>query len=232
MMKHKVQMFWLLLMLCKFMICLWFRLIQAREETFGNAAVPGRVDSAKRAIDEAAEIADRVNANAIHVLAGCVEGEAARKTFISNLGYAIDNSGKTILIEPISEKAVPGYFLNSIHQAGSILEEISDPRLKIMFDCFHIRHEVNDVEKIFREYAEDIGHVQISSFPARNEPFDGEIGYSNLLFAMKSTGYGGFFGCEYNPRGEIISGLDFRIVLRDSYRAAIHTIPMNYLTRC
>ncbi|MGI9352992.1 MAG: TIM barrel protein [Rhizobiaceae bacterium] len=185
--------------------------------SFGNAAIPGDENSAKRTIDDAAAIADRVDAKAIHVLAGCVKGGEAHKTFTSNLRYALEQTDRMILIEPISNSAVPGYFLQNIQQANSILEEISHSRLKIMFDCFHIRHEFKNLGKIFQEFAKKIGHVQISSFPTRNEPVDGEIEYSNLLFIMKSVGYDGFIGCEYNPRHEIISGLGFRNELKKGF---------------
>ena len=41
-----------------------------------------------------------------------------------------------------------------------------------------------------------IGHVQIASVPARNEPDGGEISYPFLFEELDRLGYDGFVGCE------------------------------------
>lgn len=176
---------------------------------FGTAALPGREDEARKDIAEAIEIAEHLKAGSIHILSGCTDAKNARGIFISNIQYALDNTDKTILLEPISDAVVPGYFLNSLVLTISILDEISNPRLKVLYDCFHVRHETADIEAGFNKNVNNIGHVQISSFPARNEPFDGEIAYSKLIFDMMDAGYDGFFGCEYNPRVSVESGINW-----------------------
>ncbi|MEM7214400.1 MAG: TIM barrel protein [Pseudomonadota bacterium] len=182
----------------------------AKGRTFGTAAIPNLEDVARRDIDTAIAIAEKLNANAVHILSGCVDDRRAYGTYISNLAYALNRTNKTLLIEPISAASVPDYFLGELELALRIIEEISDPQLKLMFDCFHIRHSYQDLEKIFRRCANLVGHVQIASFPSRNEPFDSQIVYSSLLRTMKSIGYDGFFGCEYLPKTTMKSGINWR----------------------
>ncbi len=52
-----------------------------------------------------------------------------------------------------------------------------------------------------------IGHIQIASIPSRNEPDGEELNYPFLFTELDKLGYGGFVGCEYNPRAKTTDGL-------------------------
>jgi hydroxypyruvate isomerase len=52
-----------------------------------------------------------------------------------------------------------------------------------------------------------IGHTQIASIPSRNEPDGEELNYPFVFAELDRLGYGGFAGCEYNPRGKTTDGL-------------------------
>jgi len=182
----------------------------AMGNTFGRAATPGLEQAAKQDIDEAIAVADMLDSRAIHVLAGLTAGTDGMVSYIENLQYALNRFSGTILIEPVCHAAVADYFLNSFSKAVSVLETVSHPRLKIMFDCFHIRHETEDLIGLFAQNANVVGHVQISSFPDRKEPVDGEIRYSVLLEQMIDAGYTGSFGCEYWPSDTVEAGLKWR----------------------
>jgi len=43
--------------------------------------------------------------------------------------------------------------------------------------------------------------------PSRNEPDGEELNYPFLFGELDRLGYGGFVGCEYNPRGRTTDGL-------------------------
>lgn len=60
----------------------------------GLAALPGRVDEARAAIDEALAYADAIGAGAVHVMAGKAEGPEARAVFAQNLHYACARAAK------------------------------------------------------------------------------------------------------------------------------------------
>lgn len=184
-------------------------------ETFGCAAIPGQGDQARRDVDEAIEIAEDIDADAIHVLAGLTSGQAAHAAFLKTLRHALDHTDRTILIEPVCAEQLPGYFLRTIEQAAEVISDVGNPRLKIMFDCYHIFREGGDLMANFSLYAGNIGHVQIAAAEGRAEPFPGEIGYGDLLPAMRSCGYAGRFGCEYRPAGTTEDGLSWRDVLCD-----------------
>lgn len=179
-------------------------------ETFGCAAIPEMSDQAKRDIDHAARVADDIGARAIHVLSGRVSGQIAHDAYLETLGYALENVDQAILIEPVSAEQVPGYFLRTIEQAAGVIAQIGHPRLKILFDCYHIHQESGDVAGRFKAHAQMIGHVQIAAVENRAEPFPGLLDYRELLAGFQDAGYKGPFGCEYRPAGTTQEGLAWR----------------------
>ena len=180
-------------------------------DTFGCAAIPDQLDKARNEIKDAITIAEDLGAKALHILSGVTEyNQTSINTFISNLKFALDNSKIFILIEPVCEEQLSGYFLRTIEQAAAIIDKIDHPRLKIMFDCYHIYKESGDLVKNFADHADKIGHVQIAAAENRAEPFPGALNYSDILPEFKRLGYQGAFGCEYRPSGSTEGGLGWR----------------------
>ena len=180
-------------------------------DTFGCAAIPDQSDKARNEIKEAITIAEDLGAKALHILSGVTEcNKTSINTYISNLNFALENSKIFILIEPVCEEQLSGYFLRTIDQAAAILDKIDHPRLKIMFDCYHIYKESGDLVKNFADHADKIGHVQIAAAENRAEPFPGALNYSDILPEFKRLGYQGAFGCEYRPSGSTEGGLGWR----------------------
>ena len=179
--------------------------------TFGCAAIPDQSDKARNEIKDAITIAEDLGAKALHILSGITEyNKTSTSTYISNLKFALDNSKISILIEPVCEEQLSGYFLRTIDQAAAIIDKIDHPRLKIMFDCYHIYKESGDLVKNFADHADKIGHVQIAAAENRAEPFPGALNYSDILPEFKRLGYQGAFGCEYRPSSSTEGGLAWR----------------------
>ena len=180
-------------------------------QSAGCAAIPGQEDQARRDVDAAARTAEALGAQALHVLAGRSGEDGDRAAFLRVLRHALAVSDRVVLIEPICQQAMPGYFLHYIDQAAAIIEDIGDRRLRLMFDCFHIQTATGDCTAAFARHAGRVGHVQIASVPGRNEPgVDDMLDYARLIPAMQAAGYGGAFGCEYRPRGTVEAGLGWR----------------------
>ena len=172
---------------------------------FGLAALPDRRDEALRAIDAAIGYAAAVGARNVHVMAG-KPGEAspadAEACFVANLSHAADAAaaaGIGVLIEPINQRDVPGYFLSRLSHAVAILDAVDRPNLRMMFDCYHTQIMEGDLTRRIADVLGRIGHVQIASVPERAEPDRGEVAYERLLGALEAFGYTGFVGAEYRP---------------------------------
>lgn len=172
---------------------------------FGLAAVTGREEAARAAIDQAVNYAVAIGAMNIHVMAGKTDGGAnADATYRANLTYACDRAaetGRTILIEPINHRDVPGYHLSHVEQGAALIGEMGRENLKLMFDCYHTQIMQGDLTKRIEAHLPLIGHIQIAAVPDRGEPDQGEVHFPNLIAAIRAMGYDGPIGAEYKPRG-------------------------------
>lgn len=176
----------------------------------GLAALPGREEEARAAIDQAIAYASTIKTPNIHVMAGFAEGDAARQTFIENLRYACRSAasqGITILIEPLNHHDAPGYFLQTADQAAEIIAAVGAENLKLMFDCYHIQIMQGDVTRRLEQFMPHIGHIQIAAVPSRGEPDDGELDYRHVMRTIRALGFDSPVGAEYRPATTTEAGL-------------------------
>lgn len=193
--------------------------IRGNVEAGGNglAAVPGREAEARRAIGQAVEYAVATGTLNVHVMAGKAQGDAARATFIDNLGHACELSaqaGITILIEPLNHRDAPGYFLQTSEQALDIIEAVGRPNIKLMFDCYHLQIMQGDLTRRLQTCLSSIGHIQIAAVPDRGEPDHGEIDYRHILRMIETLGYDRPIGAEYRPAISTEAGLGWLAAYR------------------
>jgi len=180
-------------------------------DTAGAAALPDAEETARADIAAAIETAEALGAHAVHVLSGKTDDAGAQGRLVARLTEAAERAPDLVfLLEPISQAAMPGYFMNTPEQAADVIERVGKPNVKIMFDCFHVQRAGGDVLPRFRTHVDRIGHVQIAGGFTRAEPDRGELNYSWLLPAFRDAGYDGPLGCEYVPTGTVEDGLAWR----------------------
>jgi len=192
----------------------------------GVAAIPGREQEFRSSIATALKYAAHLGNKRIHVMAGLIsEGtsrDSIRETYIENLKYATHEAakiGRTILIEPINLRDMPGYFLNYQEQAYAICKAVGASNLKVQFDLYHAQIMEGDLETKMRQWAGEYAHVQAASVPLRNEPDRGEIHYPHLFRVLDEIDYPGWIGCEYRPSTTTREGLSWFREYRDIYSA-------------
>jgi hydroxypyruvate isomerase len=180
----------------------------------GIASLPGREDEFKAGVAKAIEYALALGSTQLHMMAGIVPAgvdlHLYQKTYLTNLQYAARELAKhslTLLLEPINTRDMPGYFLNQQDQAHALRIESGEPNVKVQMDFYHAQIMEGDLIETFKKYFDAIGHTQIASVPKRNEPDDGEVNYSAIYQMLDESGYQGWVGCEYRPRGKTEDGL-------------------------
>ncbi|WP_413992633.1 hydroxypyruvate isomerase family protein [Labrys okinawensis] len=185
--------------------------IDAAKGEFGLAAVPGRQQDFREGFSRAADYAHAIGARSIHVMAGDVPPERraeGTQQFLDNLAWAAEQARDlTLLLEPLNKHDRPGYFYSTSGEGAAVIAAAGVPKLKLMFDAYHVgRTEGHVVERLER-HSGVIGHVQIAAVPSRAEPDDGEVDYRAFFTALDRLGYSGWVGCEYKPRGDTDEGL-------------------------
>ncbi len=176
----------------------------------GLAAVTGREAEFEAAVKTALDYAYALNCKLIHAMPGLRHHGTDRKTYIANLRTAARMAGSAgvgVIIEPINTRDIPGFFLNTTHEARAVIHEVAEPNLGLQFDLYHRAIQEGDVAMAVREFGHLARHYQIANPPDRGEPDIGEMNYSYLFQEIDKTGYTGWVGCEYKPRGDTVAGL-------------------------
>lgn len=187
----------------------------------GTSALPERRDEFRRSIDKALAYALVVNCKQIHAMSGIVPPDADRvaceQTFLENIRYAAERAsadGVTILIEALNDRDVPGYFVAHQQDAMELVRRVDRPNVAVQLDYYHAQIMDGDVTRLTERMAGRFAHVQIASVPDRHEPDDGELNYRYIFKTLERTGYDGWIGCEYVPRGVTEEGLGWMEAMR------------------
>ena len=93
-----------------------------------------------------------------------------------------------------------GNFLATTQMAAELCRFIGSPKLKVLFDAYHMWINEGHLCDTIDRYGDTFGHVHIADAPGRNEPGTGEINYVNVLRRLDRSGYTGIVGCELFPR--------------------------------
>lgn len=124
----------------------------------------------------------------------------------------------SIVLEPLNTSFDhAGYFLSSMEAAVAIVEEVGDPRLKVLCDFYHLAMMGEDPVEIARRYTPAIGHVHIADYPGRHEPGTGRGAWLEVLAELERQGYRGDIGFEFSPRGDSETALR---AVRDLWKRA------------
>ncbi len=181
----------------------------------GLACLPGREDEFHAGIAKALDYAEALDCPRIHVMAGLLpQGatpEALYPTYIRNLRRAAEQAakaGRTLLIEPINTRDMPGFYLNRQDVAHQVLADVGLPNLKVQMDLYHCQVMEGDLAMKLRHYLPtgNVGHLQIAGVPQRHEPDLGEVNHPYLFALLDALGYTGWVGCEYRPADKQAGG--------------------------
>lgn len=97
-------------------------------------------------------------------------------------------------------KGHPGYFGDDVDHCVDMIKMVDSPRMKLLFDIYHVQIMNGDVIRRFRNYAPYIGHVHTAGNPGRCEIDENqEINYPAVIRAIIETGYDGYVVQEYIP---------------------------------
>ncbi len=148
-------------------------------------------------------------------LKNCVDG------FKKIIGYA-ERKKVNICLEILNSRVAvemkghPGYQGDHTDYCMEIIKQVGSPRMKILFDIYHVQIMDGDVISRIRQYKDYIGHYHTAGNPGRNELDDTqEINYRAIMEEIVRTGYKGYVGQEFIPTRDPLKGLREAVVLCD-----------------
>jgi len=186
----------------------------------GLAGVPGREQTFRQAVFDAAHYARTLDVPLVNILAGrqpldsdllpCLHVLAANTRFAMDV-MAGSNVG--VVIEAINNVDMPRFLIQNIVQMQEILEAVNNTNiqipLKMQFDCYHMAMMGEELVTGLIENIDQIGHIQFADCPNRHEPGTGSIDYRNIFHHIDKTGYRGYCGAEYRPSKVTAQTLDW-----------------------
>lgn len=147
--------------------------------------------------------------------ANCVKG------IKEAVGYA-EKKGIDLCLEMLNSrdatemKGHPGYQGDDMEYCIGIINRVGSPRLKVLFDIYHVQIMHGDVIRRIRQHKEHIGHVHTAGNPGRGELDDTqEIAYPGIMKTLLDVGYSGYVGQEFIPTRDAWGGLKEAVALCD-----------------
>ncbi|MFO1041934.1 MAG: TIM barrel protein [Planctomycetaceae bacterium] len=97
-------------------------------------------------------------------------------------------------------KGHPGYFGDDVDFCVDLIRKVDSPRMKLLFDIYHVQIMNGDVIRRLRQYKDVIAHYHTAGNPGRCELDEKqEINYPAIMNAILETGYQGYVAQEFIP---------------------------------
>jgi hydroxypyruvate isomerase len=137
-------------------------------------------------------------------------------------GYA-EQKGVTICVEHLNTrddshpmKGHPGYQGDDVDYLAGIVRRVGSPRVKLLFDIYHVQIMNGDVMRRLDQLKDVIGHIHTAGNPGRGELDDTqEINYPPIMRKLIEIGYNGYVGQEFIPTRDPLAGLREAVKLCD-----------------
>jgi hydroxypyruvate isomerase len=148
--------------------------------------------------------------------------DACVKGFKQLVGRA-EKKGVTVCLEHLNTrddshpmKGHPGYQGDDLDWVASIIRKVGSPRLKLLFDIYHVQIMHGDLLRRIEQTKDILGHVHTAGNPGRVELDDTqEIQYAPVMRKLLEIKYDGYVGQEFIPTRDPREGLRQAVRLCD-----------------
>jgi hydroxypyruvate isomerase len=142
---------------------------------------------------------------------------------LKDLARHAETRGVTVCVEHLNSrdgthpmKGHPGYQGDDLDWLADIVRQVGSPRVKLLFDIYHVQVMHGDVIRRIDQCRDLIGHVHTAGNPGRGELDDTqEINYPPILRKLLEIGYTGYVGQEFIPTRDPLAGLTEAVRLCD-----------------
>jgi hydroxypyruvate isomerase len=90
-----------------------------------------------------------------------------------------------------------------------VCKMVSSPRVKLLYDIYHMQIMEGDVIRTLRDNIAQIGHFHTAGNPGRHDLDETqELYYPAIMRAIAATDYDGYVGQELMPKGDALAALE------------------------
>jgi len=127
-------------------------------------------------------------------IANCVAG-------LARVSPAAEKHGVTVCVELLNSKVDhAGYQGDHTAFGVAVMKGVNSPRVKLLYDIYHMQIMEGDVIRTIRDNIDWIGHFHTGGVPGRHEiNADQELNYRAIATAIAALNYQGYVAHEFVP---------------------------------
>ena len=128
-----------------------------------------------------------------------------------------ERKGVNLNLELLNSKINhPGYQCDHTAWGAAVCERVNSPRVKLLYDIYHMQIMEGDIIRTIQESIQWIGHFHTAGNPGRHDLDDTqELNYAGICRAIAATEYDLYVGHEFTPRGGPLTSLKQAFALCD-----------------
>jgi len=132
------------------------------------------------------------------------------------IGYA-EQKKVNVCIEILNSRLNhKDYMCDTVEWAAEVCKRIASPRMKILFDIYHVQVQQGDIIVRIKQFHEYIGHYHTAGVPGRHELDENqELNYPAIMRAIAESGFQGYIGQEFIPTRDPMKSLSEAVRLCD-----------------
>ncbi|MCL6545850.1 MAG: TIM barrel protein [Bryobacteraceae bacterium] len=130
--------------------------------------------------------------------------------FIKRVIAEAEDKGITLCLELLNSKVNhKDYQADRTAYGVEICKRVNSPRMKLLYDIYHMQIMEGDIIRTIRDNIQYIGHFHTAGNPGRHELDENqELYYPAIARAIVETGYTGYLAHEYSPLGDPVKAIE------------------------
>lgn len=127
---------------------------------------------------------------------------------LTGIAPAAEDAGVTLLLELLNSVDHPGYQCDLTPWGTEVCRRIASPRIKLLYDIYHMQVMEGNLIRTIQTNHSAFGHYHTAGNPGRHDLDQAQEIYHPPIFqAIAATGYTGFIGHEFIPKGDPLAAL-------------------------
>jgi hydroxypyruvate isomerase len=145
------------------------------------------------------------------------EGAVNTAEGLKRVAKAAEEKGITLVLELLNSKVDhKDYQCDHTAWGVQVMKMVNSPRVKLLYDIYHMQIMEGDVIRTLRDNIGHIGHIHTAGNPGRHDMDETqELNYPPIFRAIAEANFDGYVGHEFVPKGEAIAAIRAAYKLAD-----------------
>ncbi len=128
---------------------------------------------------------------------------------LRRVAKAAEDAGVNLVMELLNSKVDHGgYQCDTTPWGVAVCEGVGSPRVKLLYDIYHMQIMEGDIIRTIRTHGKQFSHYHTAGNPGRNDMDETqELYYPPIMKAIAESGYDGYVGHEFVPKGDVLPAL-------------------------